>query len=306
MTTYSKMKTEKQEAFRLKNNLTFLKLVLLSMFEYRGLPDTIPQRFLERYLMENGTVGIGKIKEKLYAFRCSPCGNVDAYGIGTELTGATPIGDINGVIGQSVVMGINNSLMEADKILYWVGYILSEIDLSMQANIINARLHPTPVARDSKVKAVIDNVLNRMRKGEMESIVSDNVLSEWDEKFDIPVVNLTNITNIDKIQYLSRFYDDILKRFYNMYGHALQTQNKAAQQTSDEVHGMDSTSLIIPLDMLKCRQEMVKDINNIFGLNVTVEFSPTWKLNMERFERDNEKDSSEDSSEDISVERSDK
>ena len=292
MITYSKMKTEKQESFRLKNNRIFLQLVLMSMFEYKGLPDTIPQRFLETYLIEDGTVGIGEIKDNLYAFRCSPCGNVDAYGIGTELTGATPIGDITGVIGESVVMGINNSLMESDRILHWFCYLLSEIDLSMQANIINARLHPTPVARDSKVKAVIDNVLTRMRKGEMESIVSDNILSEWNDNFDIPVVNLTNITNIDKIQYLSRFYDDTLKRYYNMYGHALQTQNKSAQQTLDEVHGMDSTSLIIPLDRLKCRKEMVSEINRVFGLNVTVEFSPTWKLNMERFERDNKKEES--------------
>ena len=304
MKLYSRMKESEQESFRERVNLQFLENILLSMFEYTGLPNTIPKRFLEKYLIEHGSVGIGKIDGELYAFVASPCGNVDAYGVGTELTGATPIGDINGVIGKDVVVGYNNYLMKGESILSWFSHIFSEIDLSMDANVINARYHPAPVAKDSKAKAVIDKVLNNMRKGKLESIISKNVTNEWDGNYDIPVVNLTNVTNIDKIQYLSRFYDDILKRFYNMYGHALQTQNKTAQQTTDEIHGMDSASLILPLNMLECRKEMVADMNKLFNLNVSVDFSPTWKLNFERFYSDNSTDASTDASTDTSTDAS--
>lgn len=287
MKLYDNIKDSKKKDFRNRCNLEFLKLTLMSMFEYKNLPTSIPARFLEEYLIEQGTVGIGKIGQDIYACKGSPCGEVDAYGVGTSLTGATPIGSISGKIGTDVVLGINNSLMRGDYILSWYAHLISEIDLSMNANIINARLHPTPVAKDSKSKTVIDTVLNNMRDGKLESVVSDNVLNEWTDNYDIPMLSLTNISNIEKIQYLSRFYDDTLKRFYNMYGHALQTQNKTAQQTTDEIHGMDSTSLVIPLDRLKCRKEMVDNINKLFDTDISVDFSPTWKLNFERFIKDN-------------------
>ena len=67
MKLYSKMKESEQESFRERANLQFLENILLSMFEYTGLPNTIPKRFLEKYLIEHGSVGIGKIDGKLYA-----------------------------------------------------------------------------------------------------------------------------------------------------------------------------------------------------------------------------------------------
>lgn len=305
MKLYDNIKDAKKKDFRNRCNLDFLKLTLMSMFEYQNLPSSIPKRFIESYLIEQGTVGVGKIGSEIYVCKASPCGEVDAYGVGTRLTGATPIGEINGKIGLDVVLGINNSLMRGDYILSWYAHLISEIDLSMDANIINARLHPTPVAKNSKSKSVIDTVLNNMRNGKLESVVSDNVISEWSDSYDIPMLSLTNISNIEKIQYLSRFYDDTMKRFYNQYGHALQTQNKSAQQTTDEIHGMDSTSLVIPLDRLKCRKEMVSNINKLFGTNITVDFSPTWKLNFERFIKDNAStDTSTDTSTDSSTDSS--
>jgi hypothetical protein len=69
-----------------------------------------------------------------------------------------------------------------------------------------------------------------------------------------------------------------MKRFYNIYGQPLQTQNKAAQSISDELHGMDSVSFIIPIQMLKCRQALADNINRIFGTEITVEFSECWKI----------------------------
>ena len=61
MKLYDSMKDTKKKDFRNRCNLDFLKLTLMSMFEYRNLPKSIPVRFLEEYLIEQGTVGIGKI-----------------------------------------------------------------------------------------------------------------------------------------------------------------------------------------------------------------------------------------------------
>lgn len=302
MKFFRKMKEKQKEAFRDNYNLNNLTLVLKSMFEYGGeFPKTLNTDFIEFYLINNGTCGIGKISDKLVAFESNPCGNVDAYSIGTELVGSTPIGTFNGIIGKNCVLGKNNGLYQADNMIYWISSICSEIDLSMECNIINARYHPIPVAHDKKSKQAIDKVLEDLRGGKLQSVLSSNILNELNGESDIPVINFTNVTNIDKIQYLSRFYDDIMKRFYNIYGHALQTQNKTAQQTTDEIHGMDSTSWIIPLERLECRKKMVEEINNIFGTKMTVDFSPAWKLQFEKFKNDSSVDESANSSADSSA-----
>ena len=38
-----------------------------AMFEYIGLPESIPQKFLEQYVQTSGFVGIVKVKGELYA-----------------------------------------------------------------------------------------------------------------------------------------------------------------------------------------------------------------------------------------------
>ena len=58
----------------------------------------------------------------------------------------------------------------------------------------------------------------------------------------------------------------------------MQNQNKRAQSISDEIHGQDSVSFIIPMQMLKCRQALCSEINRIFGTDISVKFSPVWDI----------------------------
>jgi hypothetical protein len=60
----------------------------------------------------------------------------------------------------------------------------------------------------------------------------------------------------------------------------MQNQNKRAQSISDEIHGQDSVSMILPLQMLKCRQALCENINNIFGTEISVDFNPLWKIEL--------------------------
>ena len=77
---------------------------------------------------------------------------------------------------------------------------------------------------------------------------------------------------------LFRSFEDCLKRFYNFYGQPMQNQNKRAQSISDEIHGQDSTSFILPYQMLNCRVALCDEINRIFGTDISVKFSPLWAL----------------------------
>ena len=94
-------------------------------------------------------------------------------------------------------------------------------------------------------------------------------------------LNLTDVTQADKIQYLSKLFDDLLKRFFIFYGHNLQTINQGSQTNNDELHGYDSISRLIPEIMLKCRQDFCEELNSTFGLNVSVRFNESIQNNID-------------------------
>ena len=61
-----------------------------------------------------------------------------------------------------------------------------------------------------------------------------------------------------------------------------------AQQTEMEINGTTSVSMIVPYNMLKCRQEMVDNINRIFGTNITVKFAKAWEHEFANYLREDE------------------
>lgn len=297
---YSSMKTKQENSLRYITYFDILFNTLLEMFTYEGLPDSIPQRMLETILHTHGEVFIANIEGELYATIGSLSGEVDAYGLGTECIAVSPVGEARGERDKNIVYGINNYTATPDSLIYWISHLMGEIDKSVKTNIIYSRLLNIPKVRDEKDKQAFKEIIEKLVDGDINAFVSNNVL---DLELGENVGNIFEVSNsdkVDKLQYLSRFADDILKRFYNFYGQSMQTQNKSAQSISDELHGMDSISFILPMEMLKCRQKMCEDINRIFSLDVKVTFSECWNLEYKALiNRDLNENGTPDISEDI-------
>lgn len=282
MFTIMKPKQKKEVRYITYFNL-FLN-ILLDMFEYVGLPDTIPARFLECILHSKGEVFIGHESEEAPLVACtgSLSGEIDDYSMGTECVCVTPRQSFDGKRNIDVAYGINNKTATPDTLLYWLSHMLGENDLSMELVSIHSRLLPIPKVCDEKSKQMFEELLKKVIDGDSQAYASNNCLPDDVAPADT-MLDITDPQQVDKLQYLSRFADDIIKRFFNFYGQPLQTQNKSAQTISDELHGMDSVSFILPLQMLQCRQELCDNINRIFGLNVSVRFSEPWELEYRKF-----------------------
>ena len=284
---YLKPKTKNKVSYLTYFNM-FLN-ILLDMFEWEGLPETIPARFLEMILHSKGEVFVGRASEDdpLVAAIGSLSGDIDDYSLGTECIAVTPNQNLEGKRNIDIAYGINNKTATPDTMLYWLSHMLAENDRSMELVSLYARLLPIPIVNDEKDKQMFDELINKLIDGDPKAFASRNALQaalaangngKGSETF-----NITDPRQVDKLQYLSRFADDIIKRFYNFYGQPLQTQNKAAQSISDELHGMDSVSFILPLQMLQCRQALADNINNIFGLDVSVRFSQPWEIEYRKY-----------------------
>lgn len=277
---YEKMKTKTANKVRYTTYFTLLLNTLLDMFEWKNLPDTIPKRFLESILHSTGEVFVSRINEKLIASGGTLSGEVDEYGLGTDCIAVCPRGEARGQRNVDIAYGINNDTATPDMILYWITHLLSETDKSIKLNVIYSRLLKIPKVATEKDKAMFEQMLQKVIDGDPQAFASSNAL-DLEFGAGTEVFELTDSNKIDKLPYLTQFFDDTLKRFYNFYGQPMQNQNKRAQSISDEIHGQDSVSFIIPLQMLRCRQALADNINRIFGTDISVDFSPLWKLEFE-------------------------
>ena len=276
---YNTLKPKQVEKIRLSTYFDLLFQIINNMFIWEGLPKSIPQRFLEGYMHIFGSVGVAKINDELVCGVSSYCGQIDAYGIGTSGIVTTPVGAKEGKINEEVCICWNNDLMQKDKLLYEIIHFISEIDKSIDCNIVFSRFIPIPIANDKPQKVAYDEAIKSIIDGKLDTITSSNIIIE-ELGLENKTLNLTDVTQADKIQYLSKLFDDLLKRFFIFYGHNLQTINQGSQTNNDELHGYDSISRLIPEIMLKCRQEFCEQLNSTFGLNVSVRFNESIQNNI--------------------------
>jgi hypothetical protein len=275
-----KNKTQNRVRYATYSNLLFN--TMLEMFEWQNLPDTIPKRFLENILHTTGEVFVSRINDKLIASHGTLSGEVDEYGLGTECIAVCPRGEAEGKRGVDIAYGINNDSATPDMLIYWIAHLLAESDKSIKLNVIYSRLLKIPKVATDKDKAMFEEILKKVMDGEPKAFASSDSL-DLELGAGTECFELTDANKIDKLPYLTQFFEDCLKRFYNFYGQPMQNQNKRAQSISDEIHGQDSVSFILPMQMLKCRQALCEEVNRIFGTDISVDFSPVWKVELAGF-----------------------
>ena len=253
------------------------------MFDYAGLPDTIDKKFLEDFLNISGSVAIARGKDgNLYAAPyAGRTGKVNQYGEGIAVETCTPNGiEISGIVGETAAVIYNNSARCPESDLWFDSSTFTEIDKSSNANIIFARIAPIFAAADDKTKKAIKDIIENVIAGNMEIVTSENMFAELqlgETLAGLKTIDITEPERIQYIQYLSHFYDVLMRRHFSKRGLPIRTPTKAAQQSTDEIHGLDSVSWFYPLNKRQSRIDGFEMVNRIFGTNVSVSFSEIWE-----------------------------
>ena len=258
-----------------------------SQFVYEGLPETLPQEFIEYYLALNGTIAVGKVSEmgessELYLAMGAYNGNYNGY-LPEEYTAAvTGLGEISGKWygdDKTVVVGKNNLMGAPEFDIPFTAEVLSQVDISEKVNVIFARLNRVPYADNDTEKQGIESAIKAIVEGDVYAVANRNVKSKFDEFLEQSKVegekflDLVDVDKINGLQYLNQYRDNVMKRFLSRRGYMVQTTSKLAQQTNSEIHGSDSYALLYPLEQLRERKKMVESINSLFGTSITVRFN---------------------------------
>ena len=309
---YDKMKPKQKKKFEEALHFNNLYNARVSMFAYDGLPDTLKPEFIEGMFITQGTCGVGLINKKLYTGVGGYCGNIVNFMPEEYQFTNVGVGELRGKVGKDIVVGWNDATASPDWNLLQYASIFTEIDVSERLNVLFARLLRIPKVGDNKERKAIEDAILDLLEGRPTAVTSPNVLSNYIEgKEDNKFLDLADDNKIDKLQYLNQYRDNVLKRFFTLYGQGMQNTAKLAQQTTDELHGNDGVSMILPLQMLKKRKDWIEEVNAVFGTDITVDFSEAWKVSEAEMEAadeaeevnpnsndDSNKDSNDDSNKD--------
>ena len=259
----------------------------LMMFEYKNLPETIDAYNLERYLQVNGVACVTKAPDgKLYAFNGSWGGPQDVYYRPTKFIISNP--HLSQLTGDSTftkectIFGNESHdavLLRNDK--EWAGLtpliaryavLMCENAITVRSATIMLRCLALLAAQDDKGYKSSLAYLSKLEAGELGVIYSSS-FSDGVKMQSPPSNNGSYLTQfIELQQYLKgSFFNELgLRANYNMKREAI------GQGEST----LDADS-ILPLcdNMLKCRQEDIAEINNLFGTEISVDYSSAWLEN---------------------------
>ena len=269
--------------YNLNANFYLLLTQLMGMFKYTGALEDIKIDIIEKPLLSWGynAAGINAADDELYIGSIA-WQAIDAYGLpkpGAKATLVTRGGvEFEGVIDETIVVGYNNKARLPELTMGLYAGFFTEIDKSLKCALEKSRVLPIPVTSDSMIKRAIDELLNDIDNANTHAIAYEGVIDDVIEgKPPITMLELTDPKYTERIQYLSKFYDDMLRRFWTVYGHPLSSGSKMAQVSTMELEGYQTYSRIMPTEMLQTREEWCDKITNILGRQTSVEYNDAWE-----------------------------
>ena len=270
---------------------------LTSMFERSNYPETVNVKMLERFLVVDDRACITTYPEgkrnsdryagKWMAARLEIGGDPDPDGLGTIAFA---------VFGDGTVKQVRDWRDSDDIIVCWNAWDysldlnipdtarkLQIADVSLDMLVKNSRLHPMPVARDSKEQTAIQEAQQNIIDGKEQTVIAKGDTQEildaiGNTQSQIEVLSLTDPNAAVHIQNISQYREDLLRWFWNIYGMDSRGTSKRAQQSVEEVDQGGDLSMVIPMSRWRARQEEVEQVRAKCGApDAACDFSTCWK-----------------------------
>ena len=269
------MKKKKNQSFHntlMANGATYVQYynrlmeLSMSMFEWKNLPDTVDERYLELGLFSSGCMVFFKddvIGE--LALNMTYQGGFDIYGEPTRRRAYSRYNQFQTTLDKDNSVIIWNNMLRTNSALdvQMFAYRLYNLDRIVDINA-NAQKTPVLITCDEKQKLTMKN-LYMQYEGNYPVIFGDSNLdikSLSVLKTDAPFVS-------DKIYDLkTRIWNEAL----TYLGVSNINTTKKERMITDEVIRNQGGTIASRYSRLESRRRAVKKINKMFGLNITVDY----------------------------------
>ena len=261
----------------------------LKIFEYEGLPDTIPFRELEKILQLNGFAYWLKKDGNLYVFWGGLGGRPDEYYRPTNFIVANPYLQFFKTVKvneEGVLMWNDYSHMGLNLMIRRYAELMAECDITLRFGLVNDRLVSILYATNDNAKQSAEDFLKDVEDGAKLGVIMGDTWLDDNGDFRVNEYRKANSQDLKAIMELQQY---IKASFFNDIG--LQANyNMKRESINDSEAGMNEESLKPFIDdMLESRQEAIKRINEQFGTNISVKLSSSW-VRREKIVQDEEQE----------------
>lgn len=259
----------------------------MQIFDYEGLPDTLPKWALESIVMTAGRAVVTQYEGNLYCYDGGWGGEPDVYYRPTRFIVANPYQKFN----KDLKIGVDCILVQNDDLclgLYpiWkrTAKALVETDISIRSATILTRLQSIISATDDRTKASADEYIEKVMNGEIATIMDDGLIESLHVS---PYATSGTHTMLTQLMEL-RTYE--LNTFFNEIG--IQASVNQKRENVSELESSQNRDYLLPLvdNMLQCRQRAIAQINDMYGTDISVNFSDMWKRMKEEIEEEPEEE----------------
>lgn len=253
--------------------------IVLSMFTYENLPDSMDQRFLEQSLFEDGQASVlyDTDKKLVINTRCADNGEINIYNLPTRINCfsvnfRTDRIVYNGIIEESLNKETQAVLMlnDEERLPSWV-YVFEYAERLADAQKtidINVRAQRTPILilGSKKQKLSLENMYAQY-DGYKPVIMGDEDYLSQDS---IKAVNTGAPYVADKIQNLKK---EIWNEFLGTFGINNINVEKKERLISAESDSNNEVTNYALKSYFDARKKAVKQINELFGTNIEVKIN---------------------------------
>ena len=243
----------------------------LTMFEWKNLPDTLPAVEIEKQLQTNGYTIIGKVQGNVYAFQGGFSGQ-DPYNQPTTAIVHNPSLKFNGTftINENCVIIKNDDMQQGLMHIYnKYGMLLIENQITMLMTDYNYRMPFTISSKDDSTTQSAREYLQKIIDGSL-GVIGEAKL------FDALKVTPTNNKGVNSFADLYGYQQFIEAQLNNTIGLATNNNMKRERLTTNEIEVNKNASFPLIDNMLRNRKQAVEKINQMFDLDIDVEFSSIW------------------------------
>lgn len=274
------MKKKKNQSFHntlMANGATYVqyynRLMELSMsvFEWKNLPDTVDDRYLELGLFSSGCMVFFKddvIGE--LALNMTYQGGFDIYGEPTRRRAYSRYNQFQTTLDKDNSVIIWNNMLRTNSALdvQMFAYRLYNLDRIVDINA-NAQKTPVLITCDEKQKLTMKN-LYMQYEGNYPVIFGDSNLD----------IKSLNVLKTDAPFVSDKIYDlkvKIWNEALTYLGISNINTTKKERMITDEVIRNQGGTIASRYSRLDSRRRAVKKINKMFGLNITVDYREEFK-----------------------------
>lgn len=254
------------------NTLTYMQYLRrlmelsISMFEWKNLPSTVDPRYIELRLFGTGSVVF--FKDDVLGELCLDCiqqGNLDVYG--NPITRRA----------YSCYNNYQKVLNDKDSVIIWNNYLRtnSVTDIQLYAK----RLWDLDRSVDVNAKAQKTPIL--IQCNEKQRMAMLNLYMKYDGN--TPVIFADNNIDINGVKVISTQAPYVADKLYQLknqiWNEALTylgisnlNINKQERLITDEVSSSQGSTISSRYSRLECRRQAVEKINEMFGLDIEVDY----------------------------------